>query len=100
MTWPPWGLEWAPYGEPKCLHFHRKSIDSEVSRWAGAIWAGSPWGLEWAPYGSPTGPYRGPMEPYMGPYGGWSNMNFAPWGLEWAPYGERSSLYFQRKCEV
>ena len=32
----PWGLEWAPYGEPKCLHFHRKSSDSGMSRRAGA----------------------------------------------------------------
>ena len=37
MTGLPWGLEWAPYGEPKCLYFHRKSNDSEVSRWAGVI---------------------------------------------------------------
>ena len=35
MDGPSWGLEWPPYGEPKCLHFHRKSNDSEVSRWAG-----------------------------------------------------------------
>jgi len=31
-----WGLDWAPYGEPKSIYVLRKSIDFEVPRCAGA----------------------------------------------------------------
>jgi len=36
MSGASWGLDWAPNGEPKTMHFQRKGGDFEVPMCAGA----------------------------------------------------------------